>query len=438
MRKNVTMVGAAVAAMLWCAAAQGGMDRTRLNVGAYFLSDWIFTEQRAKEFADCNLDFVVLMQNRRDHLDVLHKYGVGAIVTKVVPGLWGVELPPGEGRIADRAKDELYEKAAAAFKDHPAIWGIDIGDEPSSIDYPHYAHVVRKFGEWFPGKLPYLNLYPNYAFGPWISEEKALKQLGVSRYRDYIAKYCATVPLDYLSYDFYVYSSTVSRAYANLQIAADACRGSGKSLWIVIQVNSEHKERWIAENGLRFQAYTAMAYGAETIMWATYHNGWWYNKVLEGNGEKTQQYEKLQRVNAELRRLGPEYMKYRSQSTFLVGSAGTNDWFTASGQLPVRQFGDEAFRGLCADDGGPLVVGSMVARSGNCDRAAFVCAADDPYDCAPQMRTVRFRCEGRAVKAYGTDGEIPLARSEDGVYSFKLQSNRAALLVGAWASKRAW
>ena len=414
------------------------MDRSRLNVGAYFLPHWIFSEEQVRDFADCNLDFVVLMQNRADHLDALHKYGLGAIVTEVVPGSWGQKLPEGSGRIGDRVTDAMFEKAASAFKDHPAIWGIDIGDEPSAIDYPYYRHVVENFGKWFPGKLPYLNLFPNYAFGPWISEEKALGQLGVAGYHDYIEKYCHTVPLDYLSYDFYVYSSTVPRAYANLRIVADACRGSGKSLWIVVQVNSEHQEKWITENGLRFQAYTALAHGAETIMWATYCGGWWSNRVVEGKGVKTQQYAKLQRVNAELRRLGPDYMRFRNMATFLVGSAGTNDWFSASGQLPVKKFGDEVFRGLCADDGGPLVVGSMVSRSGNCDRAAFVFAADDPYDLAPKDRRISFRCEDRSVRVFGAEGPIEPAYASDGTYSFALKSNAAALIVGEWASKRSW
>ncbi|MBQ7915173.1 MAG: hypothetical protein IJ315_00110, partial [Firmicutes bacterium] len=71
-------------------------------------------------------------------------------------------------------------------------------------------------------------------------------------------------------------------------------------MWIVLQVNSKHKEEWISENNLRFQAYTAMAFGAENIIWACYTAGWWHNQVLDEKGEKTQQYEKLKKVNGEI------------------------------------------------------------------------------------------------------------------------------------------
>ena len=420
-----------LAAVLGGSVFADGMDRSRFNVGAYFLSPWVFSEERVKEFADCGLGFVVLMQNDRAHLDLLHKYGLGAIVTKVVPGSWAQPLPPGEGRIGDRVTDAMFEKSAGSFVDHPAIWGIDIGDEPSAIDYPYYAHVVKEFNGWFHGKMPFLNLFPEYALWVENREANAKNPLGAPSYRDYIAQYCRQIPLDYISYDYYLYEINVQRALKNLNIVANACRGTGKSMWIVLQVNSEKKERWIAENQLRFQAYTAMAYGAETIMWACYSTGgWWHNQVLDGKGNKTQQYDKLKKVNAELNRFGPHYMRYRNVASFLVGDAGTNKWFSAeTGQTPIKAFGDEVFRGLAAKDGGPLVVGAMVSRSGDGGRAAFVCAADDPYDQTPTTRTISFRCAARGVKVLGSDGEIELFRDGDGRYSFSLMSNRAALIM---------
>ena len=428
--KNVC-TAIALAAIVCGSAVAGGMDRTRLNVGAYFLSPWVFSDERAREFAECGLGFVVLMQNDRAHLDILQKHGLGAIVTKVVPGSWAQPLPPGKGRIGERITDAMFENAAKAFADHPAIWGIDIGDEPSAIDYPYYANVVKKFNGWFPGKMPYLNLFPEYALWVENREANAKNPLGAPSYRDYIAQYCRLIPLDYISYDYYLYEINVQRALKNLNIVADACRGTGKSMWIVLQVNSEKKERWIAENQLRFQAYTAMAYGAETIMWACYSTGgWWHNQVLDGKGNKTQQYEKLKRVNAELNRIGPDYMRYRNVSSLLVGDGGTNQWFSAAtGQIPVRAFGDEVFRGLAAEDGGPLVVGSMVSRSGDGGRAAFVCTADDPYDRAPKMRKITFRCAAKDVRLLGTDGEVVPIRREDGRYEFTMLSNRAMLIM---------
>jgi hypothetical protein len=57
------------------------------------------------------------------------------------------------------------------------------------------------------------------------------------------------------------------------------------------------------------------------ITWACWTAGWWTNNVLDAAGVPTAQYAKLKKVNAELKRLGPEYMKFRSTATHFVGFA---------------------------------------------------------------------------------------------------------------------
>ena len=119
------------------------------------------------------------------------------------------------------------------------------------------------------------------------------------------------MPLDYISYDFYVYTPNLKRRpslyrqmYDNFNIVADACRRTGRSFWYIPQVNSHNARNFepTTRNRLRFQAYTAMAFGAEAISWACWMPGWWTNNVLTATGEKTAQYDRLKTVNAELRR----------------------------------------------------------------------------------------------------------------------------------------
>lgn len=93
----------------------------------------------------------------------------------------------------------------------------------------------------------------------------------------------------------------------------------GRDFWSVMQVNSSDKKRLISVDGLRYQAYQSMAYGATTLIWACYTAGWWYHQVLDEKGEKTPQYEKLKTVNAEIHRIGDTYMRYRNVATHLVG-----------------------------------------------------------------------------------------------------------------------
>ncbi|MBQ2724289.1 MAG: hypothetical protein IJF78_01155 [Clostridia bacterium] len=399
------------------------MNRSRLNIGVYHLKEYARTEQHVRDLSDCGIDFVICLDNDRPTLDLLAKYGVGAIVTGVVPGWWGGD-GHNAGTMAETNPLPRYDECAASFEDHPAVWGIDIGDEPSALDFPHYGRVYDRVNTLFPKQFPYLNLYPNYASVAENNAQQTVNQLGTATYAEHIERYCQCVPADYLCYDFYLYAINVPKAYENLRIVADACLRTGRSMWIVLQVNSNRPHEWITENGLRFQAYTAMAFGAENITWACYTAGWWHNQVLDDKGEKTEQYGKLKNVNGELRTIGEEYMKYRRVSTHFVGFEGT-DWLTGVGQESRSALSTGVFAAVTADD--PIVVGEMVSRTGD-SRALMIASAGDPYDKNPEDVTVTFRCCGRKITAIGTAGKLPVEQC-DGRYKVTIPKNGGVLIT---------
>lgn len=402
------------------------MDRNRLNIGTYILRPYARTEAHVRDLAECGIDFVIGLDNDRNTLDLFGKYGVGAVVSGVVPGWWGGD-GANAGKMAETNPLSRYDEAAQGFIDHPAIWGIDVGDEPSALDFPHYGKVIEKVEQLFPDQFAYLNLYPNYASVAKNTEDQTMNQLGTTTYTQHIEAYCKNVPTDYICYDFYVYSSKVPLMYDNLRIVADACTGTGRSMWIVLQVNSLKKEVWTSLNRLRFQAWTAMAFGAEVITWACYTAGWWDNQVLDDKGEKTQQYGKLKTVNAEIRGLSEPYMKYRRVATSFVGFDGT-PWLEGIGQQSVAAFDNGVVTALRADDGSPLVVGDMLSRSGDGSRALFVTSADDPFDEVPKAHTLLFKAEGRDVKVVGPYGEVISEFTPAGWYSCPLASHEAVLI----------
>lgn len=404
----------------------GRMDRTRLNIGAYILQPYARTEQHVRDIRDCGIDFMTSISNDRRLLDLFEKYHIGAVVNGVVPGWWGGD-GDNAGQLKEKNPPAAYVKAAARFRDHPAVWGIDIGDEPSALDFPYYGEVFTRVDSLFPRQFPYLNLYPNYASVSQNSSEQTVNQLGTPTYQQHIAEYVRHVPSDYICYDFYLYTAGVAKAYENLRIVSDACLGAGRSMWIVLQVNSRDEGKWISENELRFQAYTAMAFGAENIIWACYTAGWWNNNVLDKRGRKTEQYDKLRRVNAEIHRLGNDYMKYRRVQTDFIAFQDTR-WLQGVRQEPVPALSNGVFTDLHATDNAPLVAGTMVSRSGDGSRAVFVCAADDPYDEHPSVHTLTFRAGGRRVTARGTQGDIPVTTDADGTYTLELASNQGILI----------
>ena len=412
------------------------MDRNRLNIGAYILQPYARTERHISEIKECGLDFIFCMQNDRPTLDLFQKYGLGAVVSGIVPGWWGGD-GANAGKMAESNTLEQYEASAAGFVDHPAIWGIDVGDEPSALDFPHYGKVTALTERLFPNQFAYLNLYPNYASVAENTAAQTVNQLGTTTCDEHIRQYCENVGLDYLCYDFYPYSLTddrtsfygINRAYENLRVVSNACRATGRSMWIVLQDNSNRPKEWISTDQLRFQAYSAMAFGAEVITWACFTAGWWHNQVLDDKGEKTEQYEKLRKVNGELRTIGPAYMKYRNVSTHFIGFTGK---YALSGvqAASVSELNTGVFYGLHAQTGSPLLAGQMVARDKSGKQAIFLCNSADPWGDGQTDCTVVFRTNGAHIRILTPRGELT-SESEDGEYRFRLPACSAALLLAA-------
>ena len=438
MRKTIFIALALLAAGSFASAAtegdgsspfvtkKGRMDRSRLNIGVYHLRPYARTEAHIKDLADCGIDFVICMENDRPALDLFSKYHVGAIVSGIVPGWWGGD-GDNAGKLAETNPMSKYEAAAASFKDHPAIWGIDIGDEPSALDFPYYKEVMTRVEELFPNQFAFLNLYPNYASVSQNTDAQTKSQLGTATYAEHIDQYCKYVPADYLSYDFYYKNVGVAKDYENLRVVADACRRTGRGMWVTTQVNSYDPKVWITENELRFQAYSAMAFGAESLTWACYTAGWWDNQVLDKEGNKTQQYDKLKKVNSEIHLLGKEYMKYIGKETAFVGFDGVAaKMIQGTGEKSLKAYGDGVFSDLSA--GCPLLVGEMAARDGSEAKALFVCVADDPFDKAHKSYTLRFKAPGKEVSVLGGEGYLPMRRDAEGWYFCTVSSCQGILI----------
>ena len=434
---KVAFAAAAICAAAVCAAkpAAERMDRSKLLIGAYCLQENAKTDAHIKAIHDCGVDFIIggLPASDRATLDIFAKHGVGAIVNGVVPGWWG-----GDGKRAGKMREtnppEKYAAGAAAFKDHPAIWAVDIGDEPSALDFPYYGDVVRQLNKAIPGMPLYLNLYPNYASVAQNDGRQTVNQLGTKTYAEHVDVYCREVPLDYISYDFYPYMASsrgtdrfLSKMYDNFIVVSKACRRTRRSFWYVPQVNSRGGLPPTSENRLRFQANAALSFGAEAITWACWCGGWWTNNVIDVAGKQTEQYGKLKRVNAELKQIGPHYMRFKNIATRLVGFAPDSPW-RPSLPCPAGPADPGYVR---ASNGAPLIVGEMVSRDIACgERALFVTAADDPADVHPAKFDIVFGARAERVEAFGGSGAIPVSRRRsDGFYVVPLASCQGVLIV---------
>ena len=407
--------------------------RTNVEIGAYYLRPYAQTESHVRDVKECGIDFISeISQNSTNAFDLLHKYGLKAIALGPMPERCA------SGQKRELQPPEMILRCAGKIGNHPAILMTDLADEPSALDFPYYGEIVRLVGEVRPDARLYMNLYPNYASVAKNSDSEARSQLGARTYSDYLESYASNMPLDYLSFDYYVYSaptnapeSLIPGMFENLRNAAEVCRRTGRDLWFIPQVNSIHPSLWLSENMLRYQAFTAMSFGAEVINWACYTAGWWTNQVLDAAGEKTEQYEKLRRVNSEIKTMGGYYMRFRPLDTVFVGFSGSaSDWLRGVKAESRVSFSDGFFMDVRASDGSPLVIGTRRSRDpASNDRALFITAVDDPLDRNPRTFEVTFRTHYN-VKAVGPRGPVSVDVDEDGVCHVILQSNSAVLICG--------
>lgn len=335
----------------------------KFHIGAYCLGATARTEEHVRELAECGIDTLFAVNADSALLDLLYQYGVGAVVNGVVPGWFGAD-GKNAGTMHELNSIETYRERACAFRDHPAIVGIDIGDEPSALDLPHYGRVVELLKEHLGDKLLYLNLYPSYGMLASAGKEQATRELGRATYREYLTAYRDNVQLPYVSIDHYPYSSDFPTFLCDLGEASAVAKSCGRHLMVVLQVNSHDPTVCLSADQLRLQAWCAMAYGARSISWACYSPGWWHNCVLDKSGDKTEQYAKLKEVNQQLRHYVDASTGYTHRCAEILRAGDVLCCATCSlradGDILVGRFsatdGREALLGVPLDPGKELTV----------------------------------------------------------------------------------
>ncbi len=309
---------------LYCAEEKDGprFDRTKIQIGTYCLYNT--SEERIKWLNEAGIDFVAGAPYNMDVLDLFSKYNIGAFIS-YLPGWYGDDGSNG-GTLAANRPSGIYNSYAESFVDHPAIQAVDVGDEPSALDFPHYGILIEEAKELFPNQLVYLNIYPIYA-----SE----KQQGTVKYEDYIQIYVDNIDTDYLSFDFYDIDKKAEREQGgsdffmlrhmeNLRIVANACKTKGIDLWTVMQAGTYSDETgdYITVDQLNTQLYTALAFGSQVINWACWESGWFdaNSNMIDSSGNRTPAYYNVKEVNANIKELSPVYMRYNNTDTAFVGN----------------------------------------------------------------------------------------------------------------------
>jgi hypothetical protein len=208
------------------------------------------------------------------------------------------------------------EALTKEVKDHPAVYGYLLRDEPSAAMFPGLATVAAAVKEFHPGAWPYINLFPNYADA---------NQLGAPDYDAHIRAFVETCKPTTLSYDHYALfegGGLRDGYFANLESMRKAGLDFKLPFWNIVLTSAHFNYRESTDADIRFQVYTSLAYGARGIAYFTYFTpsiGNFRLGPIDQFGHETPTWGKLRAVNLQVAKLAPTLLKLRSDRVYHLG-----------------------------------------------------------------------------------------------------------------------
>ncbi len=411
------------------------MDRSKINIGLYGWekgTDNVFTSEayvrEAKE--DFGADFIASGRNAKKLYNICSAVGMGVFAKNANIPKYSInsEAKPTLGDYSqfDCLKDGTYN-------DYDCFWGEEVFDEPVYSYYPWLTGAQQIYDGHFDDRFIFFNLNP--APNPYMINSTAF---GASSYVEYVNEYAKQVDTDYMCVDIYPFDNGKAGFHSEYLLTMDtvsaAARESGKDFWIILQSGSTDKAFKMTPAQIQWQVYTSLAYGADTIMYASYMPWWFVDNTcfMNNDGTKTELWQVGKDVNQVVKALSPVITEYDS-----LGVTGFNykNTFVTSKQMrnqiarnDARGFG--GVRGFShIESTGGLLVGSFEAKDGN-GYGMMLVESTDVYD-MNKSSVVTFKVADpdlTKVTAYPGGVETVLT-AVDGVYTVELESGEGCFVT---------
>lgn len=218
-----------------------------------------------------------------------------------------------DGKTTESLVNEQVLALTSRFGSHPAVFGYYLADEPSAAVFSQLAMWTKALRAVVPHQVAYVNCLPNYA---------TPEQLGTENYLRYLEAFLEKTAQPSFSYSHYALMDNGALRdgyYQNLEAVKKAAARHGITFWNVVLSTACLDYAEPSEAGLRFQAFSSLAYGVRGIGWFTYFTpaiGSFRDAPVDAFGQRTPTWDMLRRVNLQLHRLGPVYLTWTSQNVF--------------------------------------------------------------------------------------------------------------------------
>jgi len=224
------------------------------------------------------------------------------------------------------------ENVVNRFKDHPALAGYFLKDEPGSKDFPRLGELVRRIQAIDNKHFCYVNLFGDGA---------PPKYYGTETYREYLQLFVKEVPVQIMSFDTYPVRIDKSGVryltdlfYENLEIFSDEAKKAGKPFWAFALTTPHWSYPIPTLADLRLQVFSNLAYGAQGIQYFTYWTPTPYEAIDFHDGpidpftqQKTATWYKVQQMSKEIKDLsnifyGAQVLQVRH---IVINASGENE-----------------------------------------------------------------------------------------------------------------
>jgi hypothetical protein len=266
---------------------------------------------------------------RDAHVDIIISDGGGRegnLKTLDIAGKHGMKVYVSDGRF--RQGDNEIREVVEDFKNHPALTGYYIIDEPDSAHLQSAIELMLKVKRLDPTKDAYINHLPDWAVNNY--EHGFLK-----RYIETAGK----ENINYLAYDNYPYKrghklektyfnnlDIIRRTGLKYGIKTSSCLQSfGMAFGGVIELRRPNADE------LRMNVYSNLAYGIKNAVWYLYYTRdnlpgpktvpTMLKSVIDSVGVKTDMYEPFQKMNSEMKQLGKTLINLDAQEVYHTGDS---------------------------------------------------------------------------------------------------------------------
>ncbi len=259
----------------------------------------------------------------------------------------------GEGKQFATTKDldDTIAGYIAPYKDHPAFYGVMLGDEPFYKMHESYGQVYKSLKRVCPDIFLQYNLNPITAgqdplkiddrFPPLEEGEGEgleWKDTVAIRYEKYLRLFLESTGADYVQYDQYPLRSEeyVDEYYIyGLQLVAGLAKEYGIDFYFVSQTYGQtdgvENPRMLSEADLYWLNNMLVGFGVKTISYFTYWTKSDNNTehFIDGNsfitwyGERTKIYDWMKQIMAEEQKFAPTVLNFDYQTSKVYSNPPT-------------------------------------------------------------------------------------------------------------------